>query len=96
MLMPLSFHSKLPCTGLSPAVLQIAFVKPGTSSYFGKRQSVAMDGITNPCNEAAGTALSVRAYIAGVTASVRNEVLKCTLVCHKLLGSILFSYVLGI
>lgn len=39
-----------------------------------------------------GTALYVRAFIAGVTASVRNEVLKCILLCHKLLGSTLFSY----
>lgn len=36
------------------------------------------------------------AFIAHVTASMSNEVLKCTLVCHKLLWSILFSSMLGI
>lgn len=48
------------------------------------------------CSSMPGTALYVRAFIAGVTAPVSNEVLKCMLVCHKLLRSTLFSYVLGI
>lgn len=43
----------------------------------------------------AGTALYLLHFLQ-VTACMNNEVLKCMLLCHKLLGSILFLYVLGI
>lgn len=80
MLMPLSFHSKLPCAGLSPAVLQTAYVKPGASSCLGKGQSVTRDAKPiRARKQRAGTAQRVCAFIAGGTASVSHELLQCML-----------------